>query len=478
MTTAKPALAPLYVDLDGSLLATDSLHESLVRLLVRKPWTIFPALGWLFGGKARFKSRIASAQQLDPETLPYREAVVDYLRAERATGRRILLATGAPRQVAEPIANHLGLFDGVLATDDTINLTGTAKLAAIVADAGGDFRYLGNGTVDLPIWQRAERALVADAPARVVRSLTQQGIPIEVVAPRQTGGLRTLVRAIRVHQWTKNLLLFIPILTAHLVPDRSAIVAEITAFFAFSFFASAIYLLNDLADLRNDRAHPTKRHRPLASGALPILGGVAFIPILLVAGTLLATRLPTGFQGFIAGYLLLTTAYSFWLKRVVALDTVVLASLYTLRVAAGAAAVMVTVSPWLFVFSVFFFLSLALVKRTSELIVMQDRGIERARGRGYRASDLDAVASLGGASGYAAVVVLALYVNGSQEARTLYDRPEVLYAVCPVMLYWLTRIWILARRGQVMDDPVIFAIKDRVSYLAVATTAAIIVAAT
>jgi 4-hydroxybenzoate polyprenyltransferase len=467
-TATSASLSPLYVDLDGSVLATDSLHEAIVGLLVRKPWVALALPAWVARGKAHFKTRVATAERLDPAALPYRDSILAHLRAERARGRRVVLATGAPRPVAEAIANHLALFDGVLATEGDVNLTGAAKLAAIEADAGGPFQYLGNGVVDLPIWERAERVLTADLAPRIAHRLASGSTPVHEVEPRSTRRLRAFIRAIRVHQWAKNLLVFVPILTAHLITQRSALLAGITAFAAFSFLASAIYLINDLADLRHDRAHPTKRHRPLASGAVSILAATALIPALLLAGFLLASTLPSGFQQFVAGYLVLTTAYSFWLKRVVALDTVVLASLYTLRVAAGAAAVMVTVSPWLFVFSVFLFLSLALVKRASELIGMQDRGIGLARGRGYQASDLDAVASLGAASGYSAVVVIALYVNGSPEARTLYQDPGVLYAICPLLLYWLTRIWILARRGEVTDDPVIFAMKDRVSYLVLA----------
>jgi 4-hydroxybenzoate polyprenyltransferase len=467
------AADPLYVDLDGSLLATDSLHEALVATWTRRPW-LLPAMPfWVLQGKARFKARVAAAGPIDPSTLPYRDAVVTHLVAERQAGRRIVLATGAPEQVARRIADHLGLFDDVLATDDGVNLTGVNKLAAIERHAAGPFQYLGNSAVDLPIWRRASHAFTVAAPASVVETLDRESIATTPLAAGRAGGPAVWLRALRVHQWAKNLLMFTPAFTAHVIGQADVPLRLLIGFFAFSALASSIYLINDMVDLANDRSHPIKRHRPFAAGTLSVLQGAVLVPVLMAIAALLAFQLPREFQNFLAIYLGLTTAYSFWLKRVVALDTVVLASLYTIRIAAGGAAIAVTVSPWLFAFSMFFFLSLALVKRAGELVAMPPRGDENVKGRGYRRTDLEAVCSLGSASAYAAVVVLTLYINGSTEARTLYQRPGLLYLICPVVLYWVTRIWILARRGEVREDPVVFAITDRVSYAALAVMAAI-----
>ena len=467
-------LDPLYVDLDGSLLATDSLHEGLVGIVARQPWLALALPVWLAGGKAAFKTKVASAAELDPATLPYREQVVEHLRAERQAGRSIVLATGAPRSMAEPIARHLGFFDAVLATDGPVNLTGAAKLAAIERHAQGPFQYLGNSAVDLPIWRKASQALTVAVPTGVANTLVREGVASTELVPRRPAGLMTWLRAFRVHQWAKNLLMFVPSFTAHVMGNPGVPANLAIGFISFSFLASSIYLINDMVDLPNDRSHPTKRDRPFASGSLPVLHGALLVPVLVTAAALLAARLPSEFQWLIAGYLVLTTAYSFWLKRVMALDTVLLASLYTIRIAAGGAAIAVTVSPWLFAFSMFFFLSLAMVKRTGELVALGPRLDEtNVKGRGYRTSDLEAVSALGTASAYASVVVLTLYVNGSTDAQTLYRHPGLLYLICPVILYWVTRIWILARRGEVREDPVVFAIKDRVSYFALAAIAGI-----
>lgn len=456
---------PLYVDLDGSLLATDSFHEGLVLAAASKPWLLFAFPAWLTLGKAPFKARVAAAAHLDPTTLPYRDSVVAHVKAARDAGRRVILATGAAAPVAEGVARHLGLFDAVLSSSETENLTGARKLAAIERHAGGPFQYLGNSAKDLPVWRRATAALTADAPANVLATLEREGIRPTIVAPRSAPALAKWLRAIRVHQWAKNLLMFVPAFTAHVWLDPTVLSRLVVAFFAFSLLASSIYLINDMVDLANDRSHASKRHRPFAAGTLPILHGALLVPVLILTSLLLAARLPTGFQLLVATYLVSTTLYSFWLKRVVALDTVLLASLYTIRIAAGGAAIAVTVSPWLFAFSMFLFLSLALIKRAAELLAMTPGGDLSIKGRGYRVTDLDAVVSLGSASAYASVVVLTLYVNGSAEARTLYQRPALLYLICPILLYWVTRMWILARRGEVREDPVVFAIRDRVSYL-------------
>ncbi len=467
-TTASPlegSEPPLCVDLDGSLLVTDSLVEGLGAMLTGSPVALLSAPFRLLGGRARFKGWVAGRARLDPAALLYRPEVLELLRAERARGRRLVLATGAARAIADSVAEHLGLFDLVISTDHDTNRTGPAKLAAVrAALGGGAFDYLGNSNADFPVWAGARRALTAALPPRALARLQSGHADVSVVAPPSTVGPRVVIKALRVHQWAKNALVFIPLLAAHVVTPAN-LLAALMAFVAFSSVASAIYLLNDIADLRHDRLHPTKRNRPFASGALPVLWAFPAIPVLLAIGLGIGLALPRDFLFALLGYIGLTVAYSMRLKRVMALDTVVLAALYTIRIAAGAAAVSVPISPWLFAFSMFFFLSLALIKRAAELFVMAQRGQTRAGGRGYHAADIDQVAMLGSASAYTSVLVLALYINSST-VPGLYRRPQLLWLACPVLLYWLSRLWILARRGEVLEDPVVFAIKDRVSWLA------------
>lgn len=457
---------PLCVDLDGSLLVGDSLLEGLSAMLTRRPVALLGAPLRLFSGRARFKSWVAAHAALDPAAMLYRPAVLELLRAERTRGRRLVLATGAPRQVAEGVANHLGLFDQVICTDGAVNRTGAEKLPALREALGdGPFDYLGNSRTDFPVWSSARRALTAGLSDRLLSRLHAIHGDVVVVAPppaRPAPGV--VLGALRVHQWAKNALVFIPLLAAHAISGATLLAATL-AFFSFSLVASGIYLLNDLADLRHDRRHPTKSTRAFASGALPLSWAFPTIPLLLGGGFAIGLLLPGEFLAALLGYLVLTVAYSVHLKRVLALDTVVLAGLYTTRIAAGGAAVGVRISPWLFAFSMFFFLSLALVKRVAELFALAQRGEIQAGGRGYRAGDIDQAAMLGSASAFTSVLVLALYINSSA-VPALYRRPQILWLTCPVLLYWLSRLWILARRGAVVEDPVVFAIKDRVSWLA------------
>lgn len=467
--TAPPSASsepPLCVDLDGSLLVTDSLVEGIGAMLSTHPLALLVAPLRLFGGRARFKGWVAGHAALDPATLLYRPEVLELLRAERARGRRLVLATGAPRSVAMAVARHLGLFDQVVCTDGAVNRTGAAKIPAMQEVFGdGPFDYLGNSGADFPVWAGARRALTAALPTRLLRRLKDIHADVTVVVPAPPpAGLGVVLTALRVHQWAKNALLFIPMLAAHAV-TLANVTAAMLGFVAFSLVASAIYLLNDIADLRHDRLHPTKARRPFASGALPLIWAFPAVPLLLAGGFAITLALPRDFLWALLGYLAVTVAYSVRLKRVLALDTVVLAGLYTIRIAAGGAAVGVPVSRWLFAFSMFFFLSLALVKRVAELFVMVQRGQAQASGRGYRAEDINQVAMLGSASAFTSVLVLALYINSSV-VPGLYRRPELLWLACPVLLYWLGRLWILARRGDVLEDPVVFAIKDRVSWLA------------
>lgn len=468
---------PLVIDLDGTLIRTDLLIESALGLLKQNPLYLLAMIYWLSRGKVRLKSEIARRVEPDVATLPYDEAVLTYLRSERDGGRPTALATASHSRYAQQVAEHLGLFDRVFATTDAVNLAASRKAQAL-SGAYGDkgFVYAGNARPDLRVWQHAAAAIPVGENRRLHAEVRKR-FSVEHAMPRARPGLRVYLKALRVHQWLKNLLIFLPVLAGHRLGDAEVLAASLLAFLAFNACASSVYLLNDLLDLPADRCHQTKRMRPFAAGTLPALQGVVMIPCLLLGALTVALTLPPLFFWILCLYWLTTTAYSFYLKRLLMLDVVVLAGLYTSRVIAGCAATGIPLSYWLLAFSMFLFLSLALVKRYTELISL--RGECRdviASGRSYEVGDLDILSSLGGAAGYLSVLVAALYISGS-EVSQLYRQPSLLWGVCPVLLYWISRMWILAHRGNMHEDPIIFAVKDRLSLLCGAMVLAITLAA-
>lgn len=284
------------------------------------------------------------------------------------------------------------------------------------------------------------------------------------------------LRLIRPHQWLKNLLIFVAMIAAHEI-TVSAFTKAFLAFVAFSLIASSTYVLNDLLDLNADRAHPRKRHRPLASGAVSVMQGTLLVPVLAAAGIAIAAQSGPDLLAVLLLYFVTTTAYSFKLKRIVVIDICMLAVLYTMRILAGSAATGVPSSVWLLAFSIFFFFSLAAVKRQAELVDGIAAGRVTAHGRGYHVSDLSIVSNIVVASGMVSVMVLALYAN-SQPVMRLYSRPEMLWGVCLVLLFWNSRIAILTNRGEMHDDPLVFAACDRVSQLCGLAILALAVAGT
>jgi 4-hydroxybenzoate polyprenyltransferase len=283
---------------------------------------------------------------------------------------------------------------------------------------------------------------------------------------------RLVLEAMRPHQWAKNLLVFVALIGAHRVAEPALLARAALAFVAFGLVASSVYVLNDLCDLAADRRHATKRDRPFASGALPLRFGYALFPLLLAAGAAVAAALPRGFGVLLGGYYAATVAYSFALKRRLVLDVVVLASLYTARLFGGGLATDVPISEWLAAFSLFVFFSLALAKRASELGELGERE-GAAAGRGYVAADRGPVITMGIASGYLAVLVLALYVS-SHDVSRLYAHPLRLWLLCPVLLYWTSRVWILVGRRALHEDPVLFALRDPASWLVALAGAAVL----
>lgn len=462
---ANLGVRPLCVDLDGTLLRTDLLFESLLLLAVKNPFYLLLLPIWLVGGKARLKHEVASRVQLDPSTLPYDERVLAILRQTNARPR--VLCTASDLRLAERVAAHLGLFEKVLSSDGKLNLAGSTKGDALVTLFGErGFDYMGNHPVDLQVWQHAASAWVVNGDKKLARQAAGK-CAVAGELPKEAGsGFKRWVKAIRVHQWLKNLLIFLPLLAAHKLFDLNAVFTCIVAFVSFGLCASGVYVLNDLLDLSSDRRHPRKRNRPFASGALELKHGLLAAPILTLLGFALAAWVGIQFLAVLAIYYTLTLAYSFRLKRVVMVDVILLATLYTIRIVAGAAAISNPLSFWLLAFSMFVFLSLAMLKRYTELEGMLAVGQTSASGRAYTVEDLALIQSLGAASGYIAVLVLAFYIN-SPESLALYGRPKVLWLICPVLLYWMSRVWIVAHRGEMDDDPVVFAVKDSVSRIVI-----------
>lgn len=457
---------PFVVDLDGTLIRTDLLLESGFAFIRAQPLRLFAPIAWLAGGKARLKAELAAAAPLEVSALPYDLELMELLAAEKAKGREIILATASHRRYAEQIASHLQIIDRVIATEGDVNMAGHAKRDALVKEFGEKgFDYAGNASVDLPVWAAARHAYVVNPESGVEARAKAQGNVLRVL-PGPGGRLRAWRKALRLHQWAKNMLVFVPLLASHHIGHPEMVVRGLMAFLLFGLCASSVYLLNDLLDLADDRHHSTKRLRPFASGQLSLLSGLLAFPLLLVAAFAGAwLLLPKMFTLALLVYYALTLAYSLGLKRIMALDVIVLALLYTLRLVAGTFAFGVSLTFWMLAFSMFIFLSLALVKRFSELREARVGGVQKkARGRGYYPGDLEMVASLGASSGYLAVMVLALYIQDPATV-VLYHHPHVIWLACPILLFWISRIWMLAHRGEMHDDPVVFAIEDRVSLL-------------
>lgn len=483
LTEDRPPPADIVcVDLDGTLIRSDTLWESLLLLTRSRPWQLFAALVWLVRGKAYFKQQLAARIMPDAALLPYRAELVESLRELKASGATLCLATAADRRVAAAVVKHLCLFDAVVASDGSTNCSGSNKLAAIrdvLGDAG--FTYWGDSLADLPLWKAADEAGVAAPKPSLWRAARGVSAHARIIAPRKRP-MKPLAAALRPHQWAKNVLLLLPLFLAHQWTDLGKLGLALLGMAIFCAAASAIYVVNDLLDIESDRAHPTKRRRPFAAGDLSVPAGLvlagcsAAVAGALSLGALWIGALPTAFTAWLALYLATTTAYSLWLKKHIVIDVIVLAGLYTLRIAAGAAAVNVPVSPWLLAFAMFFFLSLALGKRYIELRRACEPSGSVLPGRGYCGDDAQLLEQIGPTSGYLAILVFCLYIDSSAVDR-LYRHRELLWLACPLLLYWITRFWLLARRRQVHYDPVTFALKDRASLAVIAATAATVLMA-
>ncbi len=470
---------PLCVDLDGTLARTDLLYESALVLLKKQPYLclLFPL--WLLKGRAYLKREIARRAAPEMSRLPYNSEFLQWLREEHARGRKIVLATASDEILAKKIAEHFGLFSEVIASDAQRNLSGKTKCESLVLRFGEKgFIYAGNSRTDLAVWEKAGAAVVVNARNGLAGEAQKRTELLRQFPPSNTPGrLKTLLRVLRVHQWVKNFLIFTPLMAAHQIRDISKVSESVAAFFSFCFCASAIYVLNDLLDLDADRAHPLKRHRPFASGAMPLTGGFVLFPLLVAAAAICGWRLGQGFFGILGLYLVLSVSYSFFIKRIALADVMCLAGLYTIRIFAGGVATHIPVSNWLLAFAVFFFLSLAMAKRASELFHSRLEKRDSPGGRGYLLGDLEQLSSMGAGAGYISVLVLALYIN-SPEVKAFYKHPGAIWLVCPLIFYWVSRIWLLTHRGVIREDPLVFALKDKNSYGVGLCVCAILAAAT
>jgi 4-hydroxybenzoate polyprenyltransferase len=474
--SAPMARKPLCVDLDGTLLRIDSFMESILSLVRRRPQAIPQLLTLLL--TERLKAKAMTAHDFPfTEATPLNQGVVEMLRRERASGRYLVLATGAHEVIAERVRVELQLFDEVLASNGTCNLTGQRKLDALETRFGrGGFEYIGNSVDDVPVWRSCGSAIVAE-PSLVARiALRILRLPTEEIGPLDPKPRwRVITRCVRVHQWSKNILVLVPLLLSHKIMEWWRLLAASEAALAFCFIASGVYLVNDLLDLEADRKHPEKKSRPLARGDCSVVTALALASACFVVGTLIAAKVSIALAGFMGIYLLTAAAYSLRLKRFPLIDIFMLILFYCARILAGALAADVLISPWLIQFMLFCFLSLSAGKRVAELLMSRSSG-EDFEGRGYRREDLDLLTVFGIVAGFLSVLIVALYVN-SPEVVQLYRHPYTLWMLCPMLLYWFSRLWMTIRRDELKGDPVMFAFHDRATWAVGAIALAVYVAA-
>lgn len=454
---------PLIVDLDGTLVDSDLLWETFLLFLRNKPYYFFLPVFWLIKGKAYLKYRLACEVDLDISSLPYNQYTIEIIKKEKSSGKKIILATASHSILAEEVARHLKLFDAVLATEGEINLSAGVKRDVLVEKYGKkQFDYIGNSSDDICIWECAHHSYVINATRSVHHAAERLGNVIASYPPKKIN-IGVWFKALRLHQWLKNLLIFVPLLASHNFTSWEFVANTLIAFIVFGLCASSVYILNDLFDLADDRQHPTKYLRAFASGHLSIQVGILVIPVLLLCSFGIALiKLPIFFTLGLLAYYLLTLAYSIFLKKKIVIDVITLAILYTVRIIVGSAVIGVPPSFWLLALSMFIFLSLAFVKRYAELYQLSLCSKDKAGGRGYISTDLPMIAALGAASGYVAVLVLALYINDPRTG-SLYRQPQFIWLACPLILLWITRMWMLAHRGKMHQDPIVFTLRDRVS---------------
>lgn len=452
----------LVCDLDECLIKSDALYEQWISLIKTKPLFFFVSLLWLLKGKSYFKNQVAKHTAIHAHLLPYRAEVIDVIKSYRAQNKgQVILASASPQPWIQAVANHLGLFDHSIGSSEDKNLKGSKKLQAIKEVIGNkSFSYIGDHMVDLALWQESAEIIAVNPSQPLKIKIQALNKPTKIITDKKNQW-RLMFKQIRPHQWVKNALVFLPALAGHKVFETDVLLKCLIAFAGFSLSASFVYVLNDLLDLPADRNHHTKKLRPFASGNLSIKWGVFLLPSLLAGIVFFASLLPLPFAAWISTYLVLNIAYSLYLKQSVVVDIIILSMMYTLRIFAGSAAASVPVSEWLLSFSTLFFFSLACVKRYTEIIRSKNK--ITLDGRGYRQVDHPIIQSLGVGSGLLSILIILLYLQ-STEVRALYKNPQSLWYATPILLFWISRIWLLTNRDEIHDDPVVFAVKDKVSW--------------
>jgi len=467
----------IAVDMDGTLMLTDTLHESVIALIRNNPLFIFVIPFWLVKGITFLKLKVAQNIELDVKNLPYNVPLIDWLKKEKANGKKIVLCTAANERIAHAVSKHLLLFDDIISSNANTNLIGVNKRKALQDRFGyKGFDYAGNSIADMEVWASSSKAIVVNASS-AVQTKASKMTTVSQTFPSASIEPSDWISALRVYQWIKNLLLFIPLLASHQIGNFQSLSMLVLAFISFSLCASSVYILNDLLDLESDRQHPRKKYRPFSSAKISILLGLAIVPFLIIASFILGLMIGQEFLIVLTIYFILTGAYSLILKSIVLIDCLTLAILYTSRIIAGAAVISVSLSFWLLAFSIFIFLSLAFVKRYTELMAQVKIGNDHAHGRGYKVSDSLIVQILGTSAGYLSVLVMALYIQ-SEDMMNLYAQPTAIWFAIPLLLFWISWVWLKATRGLMHDDPIVFAIKDKASiFVAVLTTLVFIYAA-
>ena len=467
----------IAVDMDGTLMLTDTLHESVIALIRNNPLFIFVIPFWLVKGITFLKLKVAQNIELDVKNLPYNVPLIDWLKKEKANGKKIVLCTAANERIAHAVSKHLLLFDDIISSNANTNLIGVNKRKALQDRFGyKGFDYAGNSIADMEVWASSSKAIVVNASS-AVQTKASKMTTVSQTFPSASIEPSDWISALSVYQWIKNFLLFIPLLASHQIGNFQSLSMLVLAFISFSLCASSVYILNDLLDLESDRQHPRKKYRPFSSAKISILLGLAIVPFLIIASFILGLMIGQEFLIVLTIYFILTGAYSLILKRIVLIDCLTLAILYTSRIIAGAAVISVSLSFWLLAFSIFIFLSLAFVKRYTELMAQVKIGNDHAHGRGYKVSDSLIVQILGTSAGYLSVLVMALYIQ-SEDMMNLYAQPTAIWFAIPLLLFWISWVWLKATRGLMHDDPIVFAIKDKASiFVAVLTTLVFIYAA-
>jgi 4-hydroxybenzoate polyprenyltransferase len=469
-------LSTLYVDLDGTFIKSDMLLESCLAAIKEKPYLIFMLLVWLTKGRSYLKAKLAEHSSFNVTTIPLNRQTSAFITDQKGKGRRIILATASNEDIAQKFVDAYPIFDGFLASTPIHNLKGACKLEEILK-VSADFSYMGNSSEDFVLFEKAQESYLVN-PTKAAVKLNNGDFVIKKVLDYDPSlpKFKVWFKQLRIHQWIKNVLIFVPILISNQFTDLALLTSTIIGFICFGMLASSTYILNDLVDLESDREHPRKCKRPLACCELSILDGTYVASILFVVAMLGALAISIDFFLVLLMYLVLTVSYSLKLKRYFAMDVIALASLYTIRIFAGAAILGVTVSFWLLSFSMFIFLSLALVKRCAELVALQSTEKENVSGRDYNVGDLTVFTSFGVTASMLAILMYCFYMN-SDILSNQYQEPELLWLSLPAFGYWLMRMWVKTIRGEMHDDPIVYSLRDKGSLVSISIMLAVTILA-